>query len=179
VQLFASVPLGYHTKKETGRTTSVRGLGDVVLMANLVLVNTGENTEADWKHAFQVGGGVKLPTGAFQEQEEGALINPKLQLGTGAVDFPLNLIYTLRYQRAGINTELNYRVNTTNRLGYRFGNRSNASARLFHAHGTSLTFSEQGTNNVNSDMEVELEVVAILDHAGNKTVKKVTIHCHS
>jgi hypothetical protein len=48
-----------------------------------------------------------------------------------------------------------------------------------HAHGTSITLQQQWKNNVSSDTEVELEVVAILDHAGNKTVKKVAIHCHS
>jgi hypothetical protein len=47
-----------------------------------------------------------------------------------------------------------------------------------HAHGTSLSFNEQWTNNVSSDAEVEIEVVAILDHDDNKTVKKTTIHCH-
>jgi hypothetical protein len=47
-----------------------------------------------------------------------------------------------------------------------------------HAHSASLSFNEQWTNNVSDDAEVEIEVVAILDHDGNKTVKKTTIHCH-
>jgi hypothetical protein len=71
-----------------------------------------------------VGGGVKLPTGAFQQSEEGALINPTLQLATGSSGFPLYLIYTLRYKRAGINT--------ANKHGYRFGSCSNAIARFFY-----------------------------------------------
>jgi hypothetical protein len=48
-----------------------------------------------------------------------------------------------------------------------------------HGHGTTVSFQEQWINTVSSDTEVELEISAILDHAGNKTVKKITIHCHS
>jgi len=47
-----------------------------------------------------------------------------------------------------------------------------------HAHGTSINFNESWTNNLHGHNDMELEVIAILDHDGNTTSKKVNFHCH-
>jgi phosphate-selective porin len=47
-----------------------------------------------------------------------------------------------------------------------------------HAHGTTIDFSESWVNNLDGHNDMELEVIAILDHDGNTTSKKVNFHCH-
>lgn len=132
VQLFGFVPVHHFTKIENDRTTRVKGLGDLSFIANVILLNTADQAGKDWKHAFQVGGGVKIPTGETDRKSGDELLNPNLQPGTGSIDFPLNAVYTLRYKQLGINTELNYRFNTANRDGYQFGNRMSSALRLFY-----------------------------------------------
>lgn len=132
VQLFAFVPVNFMRKQEAGITTLENGLGDVSLIANVVLLNTGDDIRNTWKHALQLGGGVKIPTGRSNLKLADGEVNPNFQLGTGSFDFPLNAIYTVRYKRAGFSTEVNYRINTANHDGYRFGNQLNTAARLFY-----------------------------------------------
>lgn len=47
-----------------------------------------------------------------------------------------------------------------------------------HAHGKSINFNESWTNNLDGHNDMELEVIAIVDHDGNTTSKKVNFHCH-
>jgi hypothetical protein len=133
LHLFAFVPYNYFTKDEEQVRSVVSGFGDMSFMASYILLNTGEQEEKDWKHALQAGVGVKLPTGRSDQLTGGTgLLIPSLQAGTGALDIPLNLIYTVRYKRIGVNVEGNYRVNTVNRRGYEFGDRITSSLRLFY-----------------------------------------------
>jgi hypothetical protein len=134
VQLYAFVPTNYFLKTEEGKKTEYSGLGDISLMANYFVLNTGDSAARNWKHALQVGAGVKLPTGKANKVENDVRLNPYLQMGTGSLDIPLSIIYTLRYKRFGLNAEANYRVNTPNQQSYRFGNRLASSARLFYWH---------------------------------------------
>jgi len=78
-----------------------------------------------------LGGGIKLPTGKFRSIDDGNVANPNMQKGTGSFDFIINGVYTIRYKKAGINTEASYRLNTVNRDNYRFGNRINLSMKAF------------------------------------------------
>lgn len=132
LQIFAFVPYHIFHKNEEGVITNLTGLGDVSLIANFVLLNTGDSTQRDWKHALQIGGGVKLPTGHHTTQLADGDVNPNFQAGTGAFDFPLNAIYTVRYKRAGMSAEVDYRINTANADDYRFGNRMGSSLRFFY-----------------------------------------------
>lgn len=47
-----------------------------------------------------------------------------------------------------------------------------------HAHGTTINFNENWENTVTGMQDMELEVIAIIDHDGNTTSKKVNFHCH-
>src|SRR5690606_27918783 len=83
------------------------------------------------KHNLMAGGGIKLATGNYQNSSEGELLNPNLQLGSGSYDFLANIIYTIRYNKIGINTDVTYKYNTENKNHFKFGNKIGASARLF------------------------------------------------
>lgn len=132
LHLFAFVPFNYFQKTESGVHSSSFGLGDISLMASFIVFNTADKSCSDWKHAFQIGGGVKLPTGKSDKTDETGAVNPNMQSGTGSLDYLANAVYTLRYKKAGINAEWNYRRNNANDQNYRFGDRNSGSLRLFY-----------------------------------------------
>jgi hypothetical protein len=47
-----------------------------------------------------------------------------------------------------------------------------------HAHGKTLSFSESWENNVTGMQDMELEVIAVIDHDGGTVSKKLDFHCH-
>jgi len=47
-----------------------------------------------------------------------------------------------------------------------------------HDHAATYNISEYWINNVTSDTQMELEVMATIDHDGNTANKKVEFHCH-
>lgn len=131
IQVFAFVPYGFNNMHGTEQSIQTHGLGDITLLSNVLLINTGESDSAKFKHTFMAGGGVKLPSGRFNLKDQGLLVNPNFQLGTGSTDFLISAVYTLRYQKVGLNTEMGYKVNTRNKNNYLFGNQYNISGQLF------------------------------------------------
>ncbi|MDF9798963.1 hypothetical protein OKW21_004226 [Catalinimonas alkaloidigena] len=132
IQLFASIPYSFNQMEGSHQKVTAAGLGDISVLANYTLVNTGEDVGNPWRHTWLAGGGVKLPTGDFRQQDQGLLVNPNFQLGTGSTDFVLNTIYTVRFQNVGLNLGTTAQLNTENPEGYRFGNQWNASTQLFY-----------------------------------------------
>ncbi len=133
VHLFAFVPYNYYTKDEDQIHSVVSGIGDISLMAHYIVFNTGDIMEQKWKHALQIGTGIKLPTGKSNDiQEHSGLLIPSLQAGTGAFDIPFSLIYTIRKDKWGANAEANYRLNMYNKRDYKFGDRISTSVRTFY-----------------------------------------------
>ena len=122
IQAFIFVPFNFNERIEGPTTTKLKGLGDIVVSANYNLINTYDSLDISWKQNLLVGVGLKLPTGEFQALENGLTVNQNFQLGTGSLDFLFNLIYTIRHKNLGLNTELSYSLNTTNKDEYKFGN---------------------------------------------------------
>jgi hypothetical protein len=131
IQLFAFVPYVHNSMNGTDQVVYAQGFGDVNLMANYVLFNSGEENN-DWKQTLIAGGGIKLPTGKFSLTDKGKIINRNFQMGTGSTDFNMNVVYTIRYKKAGMNIESGYKINTRNASGYLFGNQSRFSSQLFY-----------------------------------------------
>lgn len=132
IQLFAFIPYSFNSMKGTEQVVSSHGLGDITLIGNYLLLNTGEDKTKKFKHTWMAGAGVKLPTGDSNLEDKGVLVNPNFQLGTGSLDFLLSTVYTLRYQKAGLSVESGYKINTRNRNDYVFGNQFHASSQLFY-----------------------------------------------
>ena len=66
-------------------------------------------------------GGVKLPTGDDNQRDnQGNLLPPGLQLGTGSVDVPVGLVFTAFKDRFGFNSSFLYQLNNESD-GFRFG----------------------------------------------------------
>jgi len=131
IQAFIFVPFNFNERNEGTDVKNVKGLGDIVLSANYNVLNTYDSLAAV-KHNLLVGGGVKLPTGEFQAIENGLTVNQNFQLGTGSIDFLVNLIYTIRYKNIGLNSEFTSTINTMNSDEYRFGNTARAGLTAFY-----------------------------------------------
>lgn len=131
MQVFAFVPYSYNSMNGTHQVVNTHGLGDITLLSNFMLLNTGESKTAKWKHTLIAGGGIKLPTGSHNLTDQGLLVNPNFQLGTGSTDFLVSTVYTIRYQKLGFNTETGFKINTRNKNDYLFGNQFNASGQVF------------------------------------------------
>ena len=83
-----------------------------------------------------IGGGVKLPTGKFDvgfDEIEALTADVNSQQGSGSLDFLLNSSYNIRKNNFGVNTTVNYKINTSNRDNYAFGNRFSASSLAYYS----------------------------------------------
>lgn len=137
VQLFAFLPYVKNAKNEESLLEVNHGIGDAVLMANVVLFNTADSVAKKVKHHIMAGGGIKLPTGKFGELSNNGLLVPNMQTGSGTTDFLANAIYTIRYRNWGVQADAAYRYNLTNQKhDYRFGNSTNAGLRTYYWHAT-------------------------------------------
>jgi hypothetical protein len=134
IQLLAFIPYQFNQQTGNNFTKNLRGLGDMALIANYNLLNqTTDTVPRLFRHSVWLGGGVKLPTGQANFTEDNTQVaNANFQLGTGSLDFMLNLIYTLRYDQWGLNTDFTYKINTANQNQYHFGNRGNGTISLFY-----------------------------------------------
>lgn len=126
LQIFAFVPYQVNLKTEEGNSTQTNGLSDISVLANYILINTGDSGHFAWRHSLSIGGGIKAPTGNFDNNGI-----PSLQIGTGTWDYLFNAIYTVRYKQMGVNVDANFRLNSSNNH-YQFGNRLTSSMRFFY-----------------------------------------------
>jgi hypothetical protein len=132
-QIFGFLPYNIFEKYELGNVLKNKGLGDISLIANYAILNTGDSVFHRFRHTLLVGGGLKLPTGKHDfKNADGTALNPNLQMGTGSFDYIASVNYTLRYQKQGLFTDANARINTPNTEGYRFGNRLSTTVKYFY-----------------------------------------------
>jgi hypothetical protein len=135
IRIMATVPLNINERYNQGKTTGKSGIGDV--SANVFYQLLNKRSVEDGKMIIQslyAGAGIKLPVGKYNPSDkESNNENPNLfQLGTGSVDFNVAAIYDLRIQDAGLNTSVNYKINTVNRYSYQYGNKLSGSIQAYY-----------------------------------------------
>lgn len=129
LQVFAFVPYRYNMQRSDTVTYRMQGLGDMTLIADIVMLNT---TVHDFTHQLLAGGGMKLPTGKYTgitEMDRQGL--PNMQPGTGSADFVLNGNYTVRRNNAGVNLDASYTLTTPNGDKLKYGNKLAAGIVVF------------------------------------------------
>ena len=102
------------------------GFGDASLVLSYMAFSTKEAPEKKSKSTLIVRGGIKLPTGYYDEDN---LVTSNL--GTKSFDFTLGAQYIFERNRQGLNVAVNTRLNTINKFDYRYGNRYDATAFYF------------------------------------------------
>lgn len=127
LRLLGFIPYNFNERKNQGASTNKSGLGDIALMGYYQLLNNHKTTPDNkiLVHSLWVGTGIKLPTGLYNNTDKNVFegIQNTFQLGTGSVDFTLQAVYDIRLQDAGLNTNISYKLNTTNRFDYSYGNK--------------------------------------------------------
>lgn len=131
IELMGLVPYHFNNRKKTTGKEGIDGLGDITIMGFYTLFGTKTDSAAVL-HKFQLGAGIKAPTGKYDSANNGS-INPSFQLGTGSWDYMLASEYTVKKNNLGLNAILNYIFKTENEKNYQFGNQFNYAATLFYS----------------------------------------------
>lgn len=131
IEVMALVPYHFNNREKASGKENIDGLGDITLMGFYTLFGTRSDS-ATVVHKFQLGAGIKAPTGKYDSANNGS-INPSFQLGTGSWDYTLASEYTVKRNNLGLNATLNYVFKTENEKNYQFGNQFNYAATLFYS----------------------------------------------
>lgn len=143
-QIFVNVPFHFFNRSEEALSYCTKGIGDISMMAMILLLDNTKDPTRSLTHALQLGMGAKAPVGRYTLRQDGFLIHPNLQPGTGTWDFPFSALYTIRFKKWGLNTETQYRINGRNDLKYDFGNSLFVAGRLFYWYSAGdITFLPQ------------------------------------
>lgn len=132
IQLSALVPYHFHNRETADGNEDIKGIGDITVLAMYQLYQTHKDSTF-LVHTLQVGGGIKAPTGKFDQANAGN-VNPSFQVGTGSWDYLLATEYIVKRKQFGLNTMLNYVFKTENDKQYRFGNQLNYSGTFFYLY---------------------------------------------
>lgn len=138
IQVSALLPFHFHHRETAAGKQNISGIGDATVLGLYEIYQT-TNDSAQFHHKIQLGAGLKMPLGKYDEANNGS-VNPSYQLGTGSWDYMLTADYVIKRNRFGLNTMINYNFKTENQKNYRFGNQTNYAATFFYFHETS-TFS--------------------------------------
>ena len=111
------------------------GVGDVSLLTQYHIINgLGENEDTvKVIHRLTLGAGIKLPTGRFNIEGYEEDIEPYLQPGSGSVDFPFSMQYLMMVKGFGLAPVFSFKLNTTNRNGFKFANTINSKLTFFYS----------------------------------------------
>lgn len=134
-RLLATVPYSFNHRNTSTGARSKAGIGDINGLFFYELINTRRTTNQSKLliNTLWIGTGLKLPTGQYNAVDKNTTNSNNLfQLGTGSVDISIVAMYDLRLQDAGININGQYKINTTNRYDYRFGNKGTISTQLYY-----------------------------------------------
>ncbi len=111
----------------------IKDFGDVSLIGQYQVYNTDIDADTEFRQRLFAGGGVKLPTGAYNKSIVFGEVDPHYQPGTGSFDFLLSATYLARYQgKLGFNNDVIYTLNTANSNVYKFANKFNLTSTFFY-----------------------------------------------
>jgi hypothetical protein len=135
IRLQALLPLavnsGYYNNAVANRET---GLGDASVLAYFQLWQHLAEDAKGARHRLFLGGGLGLPTGRFKP-DAGDPYHAMAMPGSGAFSGIGGINYILRKNNWGFSADYNYRINTTNSLGYHFADRQNVNANVYYQIG--------------------------------------------
>lgn len=119
--LSVDLPFAFNriTEREDGQqsTSSLSGLGDVALLASVVLWRDREVLPSTW---IEGRGFLKAPSGASKQRVHG-VHDPHLQTGTGSWDYGLGLAGGHRLEWGSLYASATYRFNSEGSLDYEYG----------------------------------------------------------
>ena len=137
-RLIATLPYSFIQKTEKGQVLQTSGLSDMSLGTQYRLWQRKiSHKDKLWIFDSWAGANIKAPSGKYNNTEVTATnpTNNLFQLGTGSWDFQLQGILDIRYQDVGLNWNVSYKINTTNRYDYYYGNKAATSLVAYYKWG--------------------------------------------
>ena len=134
VLINALLPYHFHNRTFADNTEqTITGVGDATVLAyyNVLRQTPDSIISIKPEHVFQIGVGVKLPTGSFDAANIEGSVNPSFQLGTGSWDYILAANYGVTHRNWGLSALLNYTIKTENSKNYLFGNQWNVAVNTY------------------------------------------------
>ncbi|MFD2605148.1 transporter [Euzebyella marina] len=131
------VPYQQHNRVLPDQTEQkINGLGDISVLAFYDLLKRTPDSiiSITPEHYFQIGAGVKAPTGKYDRANNTGSVNPSFQVGNGSWDYIAAMNYGFTYRNWGISTLLNYTFKTENPKQYQFGNQLNYGINAFKTY---------------------------------------------
>jgi hypothetical protein len=133
-QLMAIAPYQWNTQTGRNGEVSINGLGDITTMAMMQVFESISLSKKEKlvSHAIHLGGGVKLPTGKWEFEDEGLLgQHANFMPGTGSFDFSAVGMYQFKLEDWGAAASTIYKMTTANPNGYKFGNNLQFACQAF------------------------------------------------
>lgn len=138
IQTMVFLPYVMSTKRSDDGVVYANGIGDAMILVNYKIfdiTSLSKNEKTTMKNQLYAGSGIKLPTGVSKVNVNDPEFNIgdfNSQAGTGSVDYMVNATHNLMFNNSGVITNVAYRINTTNRDHYRFGNRTYLSSMYYY-----------------------------------------------
>lgn len=172
VELMGYLPFQSNTQKGPEGNKSLNKLGDAILLANYRLIDHISSNNR-LRQTFVAGGGIKLPTGSYHYEEgsEKEVDNPNFQAGTGSTDFLLNGAYSLRYKKFAMSTGVTYKMNTSNKEDYLFGNKLLSVVQFKYVKDVRNISVIPNIGLVVEKMNEDKEGGAAIDHTGGHNIQ--------
>ncbi len=139
LQVLTFLPYSFNYQTDiNNKQKNLQGFNDIMFLSSYNIFQSQrmyqDTIPRQWKHSIWLGGGLKVPTGRynFNDNDANQVANPNFQLGSGSFDFVLTAFYNLRYKKFGFNQDIAYKINTKNAHNYRFGNRLSSNSNVFY-----------------------------------------------
>ncbi len=130
LQLVSSLGISNNSIFEDGnKMDAFTGIRDWLIMTRYQLYNTMSDDSTKIAHRLLAGGGMVMPIGNYKYKDG---LDPYIQSGTGSFGFLLNSVYTCKVNNWGLNSDVNYLINTSNSFRFRFANSLNVSSSIFY-----------------------------------------------
>jgi Putative MetA-pathway of phenol degradation len=179
-RIMSFVPLQMISRTNANGNATKNGMGDVSAVGYYKLFNhekaIGEKRLL--MQSFWVGTGIKIPTGAYNPNERNVqeAAQNSFQLGTGSMDYSAHLLYDIRLQNAGVTINSSYRVNSSNKFGYRYGNKFTANLLAYYNFITDKSFGltpNAGVLYEQSDKDRKMANIEVWETGGFSTMGTV------
>jgi hypothetical protein len=142
-QMLGLVPYNINHQESDEGVTSLKGLGDAIILMNYKVfeVNSKTGSGKNINQELLLGGGLKLPTGKFaiEPNDPDVASAANMQLGSGSTDILVNGMYNLRVGKIAMTAQANYKISSTNKDDYRFGNKFSANSFISYGFNAKKT----------------------------------------